>query len=426
MRLSCQYDILLSVLQDVASVVEDALADAETQNIIFRFTLDENGTPSIKFVGYSPAIIYKRVFGDEKAYSLSLEKEDVNESGVAYFQIKSKDLLGFLNSYKSLKRTAVKEVIFEPVHGKIRCTVIETPIISDEKQQEIEAARMYDPEYVDPVEEQEFVSQYMFSTPPLKPNIIQRIEYEAPTEGYQELEDADLKVYTETMLKNLENSPTLFGMLCFLPSHVGISTRSFTSVMVNFTMKGEEESVFSNIGLQYKVMLFISKIVCRCRYFKVAKTANKLFFQLDTGEACVEYITKGLKGFDNHRALFKKDSYFVLDKLYFRDILKRLALSESSIRFCVHAADGKLSLENDVYSQDIEFLSSQNIDGYESLHFTVMPNNANEALLETEKFLPDEDDMYVYLCEADKKDQVYVCFSDKRALWFSMLKTKTY
>ena len=193
MRLSCKYDILCSVLQDVASVVEDAMADVETQNIIFRFQIDADGVPSIKLVGYSPTLIYKRVFGDESSYVLSLDKEDVDESGVGYFQIKSKDLLGFLNSYKSLKRTQVKEVILEPFHGKIRCTVLETPIISADKQQEIDEARVYDPEYVDPLEEQEFVSQYMFSSIPMKPNIVQRIEYEAPTEGYQELQDADLK-----------------------------------------------------------------------------------------------------------------------------------------------------------------------------------------------------------------------------------------
>lgn len=427
MRLSCKYDILLGMLQDVASVVEDVMADAETQNIIFRFFLDENGAASVKLVGYSPSLIYKRVFGDEDAYSLSLEQADVKDNGVGYFQIKSKDLIGFLSSYKSLKRTEVKEVIFEPVRDKIRCTVLECPRISAEKQQEIDENREYDPSYVDPIEEQEYVSQYMFTSIPMKPNIIQRIEYEAPQEGYQELENQALKVYTETMFKNLENVNGLYGMMCFLDTHVGVSTRSFTSVMVNFTIQpGEESPVFKDMGLSYKILSFIDKIVCRCRFFKVAKTPSKLFFILDTGEACVDYITKGIRGFDTHRSLFKKDSFFILDKLYFRDVLKRLSLSDSSIRFCVHAADGKLSVENDVYSQDIEFLGSQSIDQYEGIHFTVMPDSASSALLETEKFIPDTDEMYVYLCAGDRKDQVYVCFADKSAKWFSMLKTKVY
>lgn len=426
MRLACQYDILLNVLQDVASVVEDSMSDAETQNIIFRFARGEDGTTSIKFVGYSPTLIYKRVFGDEESYSLAVEPDDVDASGVGYFQIKSKDVLGFLLSYKSLKRTRVKEVIFEPVRNKIKCTVLECPIISADKQQEIDENRDYDPDYVDPLEMQEFVSQYMFSCPPMKPNVIQRIEYDAPTEGYQELSDADLKVYTETMFKNLENVNGLYGMMCFLPTHVGVSTRSFTSIMVNFTIKENEEPVFVDMGLSYKALSFIDKIVCRCRFFKVAKTPTKLFFQLDTGEACMDYATKGIKAFDTHRALFKKDSYFVIDKMYFRDILKRLALSDSNIRFCIRAEDGRLSIENDVYSQDIEFVSSQNIDGYNNMHFTAMPDNASSAMLETEKFMDGEDALYVYLCQAEKKDQVYVCFADERALWFSMLKTKVY
>lgn len=422
MRLSCKYDILLSVLQDVASVVEDAMADSETQNIIFRFQLAEDGSTSIKLVGYSPTLIYKRVFGDDDSYSLSLEESDVKDNGVGYFQIKSKDIIGFLNSYKSLKRTQVKEVIFEPVRDKIKCTVLESPVISKERQEEIDNARDFDPGYVDPIEEQEFVSQYMFSAMPMKPNIIQRIEYAAPEDGYQELEDAVLKIYTDTMFKNLENVNGLYGTMCFLGNHVGVSTRSFTSVMTNFTARPGEDSVFVDIGLSYKALSFIDKIVCRCRYFKVAKAQNKLFFQLDTGEACMDYMTKGIQQFDTHRSLFKKDSFFVLDKLYFRDILKRLALSDSSIRFCVHAADGMLSIENDVYSQDIEFLSSQNIDKFENLHFTVMPSNANSAMLD----IPDEYELYVYLCDSDQKDKVYVCFSDKQAMWFSMLKTKVY
>lgn len=426
MRLSCKYDILLSVLQDVASVVEDAMADAETQNIIFRFMIGEDGAPGIKLVGYSPTLIYKREFGDNTSYSLSVEQSDLKVDGVGYFQIKSKDLIGFLNSYKSLRRTQVKEVIFEPVRDKIKCTVIEVPRLSDEKQIEINETRELDPDYVDPEESREFVSQYMFSSIPIKPTIVQRIEYELPQTEYQTLLDADLKVYTETMFKNMENVSSLYGTMCFLENHVGVSTRSFTSVMVNFTVKDGEYPVFVDLGLSYKVMSFIDKIVCRHRDFKVAKTQNKLFFVMDTGEACVDYITKGIRSFDGHRALFKKDSYFVLDKLYFRDILKRLALSDSSIRFRVDAENSKLLIENDVYSQEIDFLASQNITQFNNMHFTVMPDTANSALLETEKFLSEEDDMYVYMCAAEQKDKVYVCFSDKRALWFSLLKTKVY
>lgn len=426
MRLSCKYDILFNALQDVAGVVEDSMADQDTQNIIFRFTRDADGVAGVRLVGYSPTLIYKRDFVDNESYSISVEAEDIKENGVGYFQIRSKDLLGFLGSYKSLRKTQVKDVIFEIVRDKVKCTVIECPVLSAEKQQEIEDNRAFNPDYVDEESEREYISQYMFRLIPMKPTIIQRIEYAPLEDGYHEFEDASLKVYTETLFKNLQNTMGVYGTLFFMDSHVGITTSGYTTIMHNFINSDESGHIFENIGLPYKALTFIDKVVCRCRFFRVAKAENKLFFKLDTGEACMEVLTKGFPDFSKHRAIFKKDSFFAIDKIYFRDVLRRFALSDSSIRFCVHAADNKISVENDVYSQDIDFSESQAIDTFENLHFTIMPANANSALLETEKFMPDEDDMYVYLCRGEKQDVVYVCFADKRAMWFSMLKTKVY
>ena len=38
MRFSCRYDVLLSNLQDIANVVEDALANEDDKNALFKFS----------------------------------------------------------------------------------------------------------------------------------------------------------------------------------------------------------------------------------------------------------------------------------------------------------------------------------------------------------------------------------------------------
>lgn len=157
MRFSCNYNKLLGHLQNVANVVEDSLSSEDDKNIIFQFKQTEEGQV-VKLVGISLQVIFREELPAED-YDLTLGADEVDQNGFAYMQLKSKDLLAFLNSYKSVRRTKVNDVILEPANGKIKCTVTESPIVSDEELS------------LDPLAgDRTMFSQWMFSNIPIKPN----------------------------------------------------------------------------------------------------------------------------------------------------------------------------------------------------------------------------------------------------------------
>ena len=132
MKFSCDYATLVENLSDISTVAEDSMLKDDTKNVIFKF--DADGT--VTLLGIVPQMLIFKRFIEKDKYRLEFsdaEKEgfqnQVDNNGVSsslYFQIKSKELTGFLNSYKSVRRTQVEEVSFEiNERGAIRCTVLE-------------------------------------------------------------------------------------------------------------------------------------------------------------------------------------------------------------------------------------------------------------------------------------------------------------
>ena len=124
MKFSCKYNELLTNLKDVSSVVEDSLSSDDLKNIIFKFIKCEDRI-RVKLIGINQLITFRRSLEDE-CYTAELDDSEFNDKGIFYIQLKSKELLSFLDSYKGLRKTHVEEVTFENLDSmNIKCSILE-------------------------------------------------------------------------------------------------------------------------------------------------------------------------------------------------------------------------------------------------------------------------------------------------------------
>lgn len=421
MRFSCRYDVLLSNLQDIANVVEDALANEDDKNALFKFSRTAEGN-TVKLIGISPVITFRRDLNPSD-YQLTLEDADVDSNGVMFMQIKSKELLAYLNSYKSIRKTTVDEVIFEPERGKIKCTVIEIPRLSDDEIKAIEEEKLYNPATRDPRDER-YVSHWMFDNVMIKPNKLPNINLAAPETELSTITSVAMMMYTSSLLPIMENSTALYGHMEFDKGHVVAFNKAFTTIMANI-MDG---NVFDGLKLSYRALTFVEKIICTAEEFGVAKTDRHIYFKTDSSEAFIVYDTK-LAPYNTQLEMFTKDSYIRVDRIYLKDVLKRLSLANDSIVIDIKPAEGVINLSNSKFSQDINITGQEGMDGITSVKCKIMPDIFNKAIIGADENYvddsnPDSADTFIYYCQHPNNNAI--AFADITNAWFSIIRVKTY
>lgn len=423
MRFSCDYNTLLNNLTDISNVVEDALANEDDKNAIFQFKKDGDNV-SVKLIGISPVITFRREL-EPSSYNLTLEDTDVDVNGIMYMQLKSKELFGFLNSYKSIRKTKVDEVIFEPERGKIKCTVIESANLTQQEIEALEESLIYNPEMRDPRTET-YASHWVFDNIAIKPVKLPLINMEVPTETVS-VESAKLLLYTSSLMPLLENSTSLFSYIQFDSKCVVAFNKAYATIMRNVI----DGDIFDGLRLSYRAINFVEKILCISEELQIAKTDRHIYFRTDTSEAFIIYDTK-LAPYQGQLALFNKNSYVRIDRIYFKDVLKRLSLMSDSVEVDIRATDGTVTVKNSKFSQDVPITGCVGMDDSVSVKFKIMPDILNKSIIGAdEKFVsednPDSADIFVCLC----KDQVnprnnFVAFTDSTGGWFSLVNVKVY
>lgn len=407
MRFSCDYTKFLGHLQDVANVVEDSLSSEDDKNIIFQFRQTETGK-SARLIGLSLQVIFRKELPIED-YELTLDPTEVDENGYAYIQLKSKNLLAFLNSYKSVRKTTVNDVILEPSNGKIKCTVTETPVYSDEEL-------TLDPMLAD----KKMFSQWMFSNIPIKPNKLPLINLVAPTEGLADFSPAAFRLYASCLLPIMENVTGLYGYMMFDENNVVAFNKAYTSVMKNALAS---TGVFKDIKIGYRSIDFINKVICLADYIQVAKLEKHIYFKTALSETFVVYDTK-LAAYQNQLDLYGKDSCVKLDRVYLKDVLKRLSLNNDAIVVQIKPTEGIVNLSNSNFSQDIELKGQFGMEGLEHIKFKIMPDVLSKAIIgDDDTFYRegDEETANTYIYYKPISDSKFsITFADSTDMWFSV------
>ena len=400
MKITCNYNELLKDLTDIANVAEDSLSNEAVRNIVFVISKDK-----LTLLGVNAVVTLKRECLPEY-YTV-----DITDSELAgdrkIIQIKAKELLGFLNSYKTVRRTNVESVSFtEDARNNIICSVVEVKKRDDNDMCPDEELPRY-------------LSSWTFNVVPMQSLIASSINYTAPEEGVITMDSKALCFHTKTLFPLMTNATSMYGKLNVSKDYFIAFDPSYATFMVN---KVNDGGIFEDVCLSYRGVAFLEKFIGAEDSLEVAKSPKYLYIKHKNSEAFIIYDNR-LAVYKTYIDIFKKDYAFVIDRIMFKDILKRLSLINDSIEFVVKSEESEVLLKNSKYSQSISILQSKNLDALEGdIRFSIAPNVLNKAIIGSDDEFPSE--VFVYYCPLDGSS-VGIVFADSTGAWFSVLRVKS-
>lgn len=403
MRLSCKYDNLMSILADASFVVEDAMTKDDMRNIIFKLVKGEVNTGQI--IAYNHTVIFKQFLSGE-FFNITLEDSDED---VTLFQIKSKELLGFLNTYKSLRRTVADEVIFEfTPNGAIKCTVIEKDKV-DEEDLLLGAEGGAN----------NYVSQWVFRVMPIATKQLAQINTVAPEGELTTISSLNLLFHIKNLAPLLQVGNNSYSYMQFDSDYVFVVCPAYTVIMQNKVQDGD---VFKGISIIYRGVNFINKLCSTVDSVQISKSQEYLYIKTEENEAYLRYDTK----LSNYKAFLdafnSKENGLAFDKLYFKDVLKRLSLENDAVEFGVDIENNAIKLSNSKFNQELPVIKLKNMEMYANTKFKAMPDIFTKALIgDDDNF---EDTIFAYYCQSNGIKTVI--FSDANGDWFSVIKVNMY
>lgn len=432
MKFKIKYDNLVAKLQEVSAVVEDQLTQEDSKNVVFKF---EEGKATI--LGISATLTLKKPL-KESEYTLELDEKDMItenidgvEHQVVYMQLKSKELLNFLNAYKSLSLTVVDDVTFEfTPRGQVKCTVTEIDIPKDKESNSTEEGTILDMlEISEESEEAEKKpettsskvrkSWWVFDNIAIKANMKRFINMSVS-------EDVELTPFvgsqilwnTIHLLPVMQNTTNMFGKMAFDNDFVVAFNPMFTSLLGNVVSEG---GILSGLNLSYKALTFLSKILTPETQLLVSKQGNQLYIKIeDESEIFITFDTAQIKYSQFFDIMKNATHKIVVNRVYLKDVLKRLSLSNDNVEFVT--GEGKVTLKNTKFEQDIDIIASEDMESLGKISFKIMPDVLNKAIIGDS--LNEHDEITIAFSEG--KNGIMVVISHMEKKWASIVKVKTY
>lgn len=423
MKLTCDYKALVGALADVAVVVDDSLSNDAAKVIVFCVNREDS---TVKLLGRSSQIrIRRRLL--ESTYKVEFSDNDPQQ---VVFGLKSKELISFLNAYKSLRRTKVESIGLETTARGIVCTVVEVNLDDEnDKDERISAEILMEGMMEAPVQQtvlrKPIVSNFAFVSIPVDQTVLNDLALESPTDGLVPLDKGIMLQYTKNLFPLMQNSTSIVGYLHFSDDYVFVYTSTYTVFVKNLLA---DQGVFKNIKLQYKCVNFINTLMEKDGLVDVGLMNNFIYMKNEVTEAFFVYDTK----FSDYKMLvdaFKKDNMFSVDRIYLKDVLKRLSLTNDSIEVAINGAEKLMTVTNSKFSQDIFLNNERGMTQFGTLKFKIMPEVLNKAIIgaDDDFVRPDVEngcDTYSYFTKIGRSSMLV--FADSTGLWFSVVNVKTY
>lgn len=392
MEFICNFDNLTQNLTDVSEVVEDALLSEDLRNVIFEIKRD-----SITLIGVNQLITFRRPI-DPQYFTISqADDTDFNKDGICYIQLRNKELTGFLNSYKGVRRTSVEDVCFKLI---VKSNVVECKVT----EKDLDNGNLYD-------------SSWSFNNIEVKRNMLQQLNIDKPDGELISIDSQNLLLLTSTMLPLLQAGTSLYSKLVFGEDYVV----AFSSTHVTF-MRNIIGGSFKGFTLLYRAVTFMDKVLCSSPIVSIGKTERHLYFETDNSSAFIIYDNR-MPDYSLYLKMFNDEHGFTVDRLYIKDILKRLKLLNESVEFTVDSEESDVKLKNTKFAQTIPLLQTKNIEEYGKFRFKVMPEVLNKAIVGSDDVFSDE--LFVYYCPQPNKTALLV-FTDISGKWFSTINIKPY
>lgn len=423
MVIKFKYKELLAILTEVATVIDDSLANEDMKNIIFEI---KNGVLNI--ITTSTTIVYKHSV-DKEIYDIDINEDEYTQEDdelVYRFQLKSKELLNFLNTYKSSKRTQVNEVKFTTLNNMhIECKVTEEEIVKNVQTEETDSDEIgfLSEQGVEETKTQRkgFVStsKWLFNTAAIKLSILMSIKQKVDANAEaKEIKGTDIAYHTKNMLQVVSNKIPTYSYTLFDKDYVLGFNPAYTTVMKN---RLNEDGLFENIKLSYKVIQFLDKIISKNETVKVVKTQTHLCIMTENSVSFLIYETK-LPNYRPYIDLFTKNFYISLDKMFLKDIIKRLSLLKETIEFDVDVPNRVIRLSNSKFSQPIIIQHSHNMDD-RTFRFKIMPEVLTKAI-SCSNYEDTNNELRLYYCPSEST--TILVFTDGEDSWFTTAKIAIY
>lgn len=375
MKFSVSYDKLKEVLDFPNVVISDKIVEEKFRNVIFMVRQE-----GVTVVGYNSLTFVKCPISD-------VEVVEVPEEGYD-FQVKASDLNKLVSSFNNLAKTVVSGVDFELDGVRIKVTVHESP----KKEEDTRYAQS---------------CHFHLECPPIITNIKKEISIDFPESSDGAVSD-ELLLYLDSLFPLLVNDTSngSGSKLNFAEDYVFV----ISSVASGF-FKNKLPDSFKEISLGYSSINILKKLCGVSENILVGKLQNYICVQAENVEAFLRFQ----KVRPIHQMYIKrvnKDNGVVVDRLYLRDVLRRIGNMNSNGEMYIGE---DLEFTNENFNQVIPIIKKKgNVD---DIGVKISIPVIEKCILGSDTIF--SENLFIYLIESGRGYSLVM--SDSSGTWFSLV-----
>ena len=376
MKITVNFDELSKVLSYIYTILADKSVEDKVKNVIFLVKDD-----IVTLVGYNQVTFSRTIL--EKT-----ECEGIPENGWE-FQIKANELNKIMSAYTNLFKTKVEQIDIEDNNVRTKITIHEVPL-DEEKDAKLAQDSVFEVENA-----------------PILSKILTDIKSDFPEEN-NSVASADLLLYLGSLLPLMSNDSanSVASKLNFGEDYVFTLSSSTSAFFVN-----QLPEEFQGITLGYSSVGFLKKLCEGTDFISVAR--NKAYLCIESGNTQAFMRYKPIKiNYKTYIQRRSKEKGIVVDRLYMKDVLKRLG----SI-----SVDGKMVVEdekilkvmNDFFEQFVPLENCK--QGTEGISFKISIPILSSLILGNDDVF--SSNLFIYFVETTRSYILYI--QDKSGTWFS-------
>lgn len=375
MKVALSFDEFTSKMGYMNSILSDKSVEEKLKNLIFIVEGNE-----VRLVAYNAFTFVRSTFEDTEI--------DIEGHDKWNFQIKASEVNKIISAFSNLYKTQVKRIEFSEEGVRIKLLVHE--VAKDEADSRLNRD-----------------SEFLFESAPLLPKIEEEIKMAFP-ENVDMLSSADMLLYLDSLFPLITNDTanSLGSKINFADDYVFVVSAAMSSFMVN-----KLPEAFHDLCLTYSSSGFLKKMSESSENIGVAKIDKYLCIQEGNTEAFMRY-QKVKINYSMYVSKRSKDKGFVVDRLYLKDVLKRMSTVEPSGVFKVEGDE--LFVSNNNFNQTIPLNNKKEAEG---LSFNIFTSVLEKAILGRDDVFTG--DLFVYFVDTVRGYLVFL--SDGSGAWFSSI-----
>lgn len=382
MKVSVSYSELTSVLGYVNTILSDKTVEDKMKNVIFLVSAEK-----VMVVGYS-ALTFSRT----QLMNTEIDDPDglIDREGWN-FQVRASELNKILSCYNSLYKTKVENIEFSLDKNKVKVTIHEEAI---------------DEEYAHLAQ----VSKFLLDNIPILSSVITEITMDFP-EDSEGIISSDLLLYIDSLFPLMNNDTGITGKLNFGTDYVYVMANALNSFFQN-----KLPDAFKGITLGYSSVNFLKKLCENAETIDIQKTQRCVCIQSGVTEAFLKYQKSSLR-IEQYTRRFVKENGIVLDRLYLRDVLKRMMISSKD--GVVKMIEFGLEVSTDGFNQIIPLANKKG--DVDNIKFKVSVPLFDKAIIGDDRQFPEE--VYLYFLKSGNSYSVSI--ADSTGGWFSSFQARS-